>query len=277
MNIQEILNQHKDIRTTDIFQIIEHVKKESLTSVMKDLKQPLSDKELQQIETLIKRYKNDEPIAYLIGQKDFYKDTFAVTPSTLIPRPETEYLVEITRDIISSHKKSSLNILEIGTGSGCISISLLKHSQIEKVLDIHATEIEKDALAVALKNANNLLNAHQRKNLEIKLADIIEKEILTDYDIIISNPPYITTQEMGDLPESVKNYEPETALHGGKNGLDIYKKILNQTKNNRTSKTIYIFEAQPSIMQGLRALMRDEKTFHDQYGRERFLVGKAIS
>ncbi|MCD7932318.1 MAG: peptide chain release factor N(5)-glutamine methyltransferase [Tannerellaceae bacterium] len=166
----------------------------------------LSTIEKEKMREITERLKNREPIQYIIGECEFYGLKFRVNPSTLIPRPETEELVE---EIIRDHTNSPKQILDIGTGSGCIAVSLAKKLPGAKVQTI---DISPDALATAIQNA-------QDNNVEVAFsqADILnERNYCTvlrgTYDIIVSNPPYVTEQEKGSMEKNVLDHEPHTAL-----------------------------------------------------------------
>lgn len=184
---------------------------------------PLQETELQNFKSLLKRRTEREPLAYILGKKEFYSLEFEVTPDVLIPRPETELLVEKSIQPLTPHP-SPLSILDIGTGSGCIAISVAKHLPEAKIT---AVDISKEALEVAKRNA-------EKHGVE-KQIDFIQMDFnsphpspLTShqkFDLILSNPPYIATDEISKLAPELQ-FEPRSALDGGKNGLDFYKILL---------------------------------------------------
>lgn len=152
--------------------------------------------------SIITRLKQHEPLQYILGKARFHGHSFAVTPATLIPRPETEQLVDM---IVDENPGSDLAVLDIGTGSGCIAISL---ARALKFAQVTATDVSPDALAVAQQNATALKTRVR----------FIEQDILTcsapsqAWDIIVSNPPYITEQEKATMERNVLDYEPHSAL-----------------------------------------------------------------
>lgn len=152
--------------------------------------------------SIIARLKQHEPLQYILGKARFHGHSFAVTPATLIPRPETEQLVDM---IVDENPGSDLAVLDIGTGSGCIAISL---ARALKFAQVTATDVSPDALAVAQQNATALKTRVR----------FIEQDILTcsapsqAWDIIVSNPPYITEQEKTTMERNVLDYEPHSAL-----------------------------------------------------------------
>ena len=175
---------------------------------------------------LLKKY----PIQYLIGYVNFYGYKIYVNEDVLIPRYETEYLVEKIIKRIKNEYKEKVDILEIGTGSGCISIALNK--EIDS--NIIATDISKKALIIAKKNSKE-----NKCNIDFINTDL-NNDIEGKFDIIVSNPPYISYDE--EIMDSVKLYEPNIALYADNNGLYYYDKILKNIKKNLKDKYIIAFE-----------------------------------
>lgn len=222
----------------------------------------VSSTEVEKIERDIQRRQNHEPIAYILGYKEFFGLKFKVTSSTLIPRPETEALVEKTLEYIKNSKKDRLKILEVGTGSGCIPISIIHDlikTNFQKNINITAIDISEDALQVARENAEKLILNSQFSisntqhtqtdishlipdtSLVFSQADILSQDIQNKlnrvgFDLIISNPPYIKSSQISSLMSDVKDFEPRLALDGGVDG-DIFYKAIRNIKADR-----YIFE-----------------------------------
>ena len=169
---------------------------------------------------LTRRSKN-EPIAYITNQKEFRSKNIYVASDVLIPRPETELLID---PLVSKFKGRNLFFLDVGVGSGCIISSLLKELKSSKGIGI---DICKRALSIAKINLrdNNLEN---RSNLKCKSIDQVFN---MKFDLIISNPPYIIKREINQLPEDIKNFEPKRALNGGNDGLDVIKKVIYKSKH----------------------------------------------
>ncbi len=164
----------------------------------------------------IRRRITNEPIAYITGKKDFWSETFNVNRATLIPRPETELLIY---KIIKFFNNKNINILDIGTGSGCILLSILKELKFSIGTGI---DISNSATKVAISNAKKLKLSNRVK---FKVFDI-NKFDLGKYDLIVSNPPYIPTMEIKKLSKDIRNFEPHVAINGGKDGLDLIKKVI---------------------------------------------------
>ena len=168
---------------------------------------------------LIRRSKK-EPVAYLIGEKEFWSKKFFVNKDTLIPRPETELLVE---KLVTLYKKKRVNILDIGTGTGCIIISLLSELKNSSGM---AVDISSKALFVAKKNALKFRLSNRIKFLSQHFEGIHNKK----FDLIVSNPPYITRYGIKNLSDDIKKFEPRMALDGGNDGLDLIKKVIYKSK-----------------------------------------------
>lgn len=184
----------------------------------------------ENLDEAIERYKNGEPVQYIIGNVNFYGNTIKVNKNVLIPRFETEELVEKTIKRIKNKFDQQINILDLCTGSGCIAITLKK----ELNSNITATDISIDALEVAKENIK--LN-----NVDIKLIESnLFSNINDKFDCIISNPPYISYDE--EIDDIVKNNEPNIALYAPNNGLYFYEEILKNIQNYLNDKFIVAFE-----------------------------------
>lgn len=165
-----------------------------------------------------------KPAQYVIGSTEFYGQRFTVTQDTLIPRPETEELVELC---LTDNGDSSQTVVDIGTGSGIIGITLKKHRPKWVVT---ASDISPAALEVAQSNAQQ-----QNVKLNFLLSDVLDDYVGAPIDILVSNPPYIAETEKDVMDESVKRYEPKLALYAADNGLALYKKIALQAKTHLAS------------------------------------------
>lgn len=169
----------------------------------------------------IKRRINKEPIAYILGKKEFWSQDFAVNQATLIPRPETELLIY---KVVNFFKNKRINILDIGTGSGCILLSILKELNNSRGIGI---DISAQAIKTAKINSKKL-NLFNR--VKFKVFDI-RKFNMGKYDLIVSNPPYIPSSEIRNLSKDIINYEPLIALNGGHDGLDLTKRVIYKSAN----------------------------------------------
>ena len=194
--------------------------KKTREEILINLKENLNEKVLVDFNNYLIRRSNNEPVAYLLGEKEFWSRKFFVNKDTLIPRPETELLVD---KLVSLFKKKRMTILDIGTGTGCIIISLL----IElKNSNGTAIDISKEAITVAKKNSNKFNLTNRIKFLHKSFKEFYGKK----FDLIVSNPPYIKRKDIKNLSDDIKKFEPKMALDGGKDGLDLIKKIIYKSK-----------------------------------------------
>lgn len=173
----------------------------------------VSEEEYQQITEIIKRRKNGEPLQYILGETEFMSLDFYVEEGVLIPRSDTEILVETVMDLVDDNDE----ILDICTGSGCIGISLAKYAKDSRVT---LADISKGALETAKRNA-----VKNGVKVEAVQLDILQEIPEGKFDIVVSNPPYIETEVVKGLDSTVKDYEPITALDGGEDGLIFYRRI----------------------------------------------------
>lgn len=182
------------------------------------------------IDDAIERLNNGEPVQYIVGNVDFYKYNFIVNKNVLIPRFETEELVLNTINFIKEYFHDPIKVLDIGTGSGAIAISIKKEINGK----VYATDISKEALEVAKENA-------KRNNVDILFTETnIYDGIKEKFDVVVSNPPYIRYDE--EIDEIVKNNEPHIALYADNNGLYFYEEILKNIKNILNDKYLIAFE-----------------------------------
>jgi len=183
----------------------------------------LSDNELKRFCTLSERRKKGEPVAYITRKKEFWSRDFEVTPDVLIPRPDTEIMVEEVLKLSGKAGKGGIRILEIGTGSGVISITLA--SELENAV-ITATDCSPKAIAVAAKNAVN----HNIEGKILFLSGDMFTPVEGKFDIIVSNPPYISENEFTLLAPEVRDYEPRHALIAGPEGTEFHCKLARDGK-----------------------------------------------
>jgi len=222
------------------------------------------------IKNIYKR-KSGFPIAYITKKKEFYGIDFFVGKGVLIPRPETEQIIEIAKEIIGKNFKNSkpINVLEIGSGSGCIPI-ILKKQFGPKIL-LSSFEISKKAYKYALLNLESIKPG---KIKFINANGFKLKEHLLKYDLIISNPPYLTNKDMESIKIEVKN-EPRKALFGGENGLEYYLKLKKLLKEKLNSKGFALFEINEKLGEKTAAIFMNEyscRIIKDYYGKDRFLL-----
>jgi release factor glutamine methyltransferase len=185
--------------------------------------QPLKELEISKYREWIKRRGLYEPIQYIIGKIEFFGLQFRVNSSVLIPRPETEILVE---EVIKySKSKNGLKILDIGTGSGIIAIAIAKQLEDSQIT---AIDISQEAINLAIENAvtNEVIS-----KLNFLMSDIKDFENNEKFDVVVSNPPYISKEDFPSLQNEIKDYEPRIALTDSNDGLDFYKIISKRSKS----------------------------------------------
>jgi len=196
----------------------------------------LTPQERTRYREFVQRRTRREPVQYILGVTEFHGLVFEVTPDVLIPRPETELLVETVLENSSGLGRTPVRILDVGTGSGCIAVSLAKESPSA---EIWAMDSSPEALAVARRNA-------ERHGVEIHflLQDVFQpfKKKLPQFDIVVSNPPYVTASEENVLPPEVKNYEPPEALFAAGDGLDFYRQFIKIRPQILASEGLFILE-----------------------------------
>ncbi len=231
----------------------------------------LTEKEISQFEEMLGRRLDNEPIAYIVGHKAFMDYEFKVGKGVLIPRADTEILVEKTSSLVGDR---SLKGLEIGLGSGCISLSLLK---ICENLTMMASDISNEAISYARENAR-LLSLEDR--IEIFEADLIDDSISNkQYDFIVSNPPYIDEIEMEELISDVKDFEPRLALYGGIDGLDYYRRILDLSDERLKNNGFVAFEIGYNQAERVKKLFEEHNfvninVYQDFGGFDRVVIGE---
>ena len=185
-----------------------------------NLDQKINKKNISTFHSYLQRRSRNEPIAYILEEKEFWSKKFNVNKDTLIPRPETELLVDI---LSTNYNKKKISILDIGTGSGCIILSLL--SSLERSNGV-GIDISNSAISIAKKNAIKLKLSNRVKFLNRSIENVLDKK----FDVVVSNPPYIERKQIKNLCEDVKKYEPRLALDGGNDGLDLIKKVIYKSK-----------------------------------------------
>jgi release factor glutamine methyltransferase len=227
MNIENILNEginilqkHKIANPQlDSEILLSNLIKRDKKHIILNPKEILSLEQLREFKSLIERRKKGEPIAYLISKKEFWKDEFFVNKDVLIPRPDTEIIIEQVLKIYS--KNVQLQILDIGTGSGCILLSILKERS-----NFYGTgiDISKKSINVSKFNAKQLNLTNRVKFFHSSVDNFNNGK----YDIVVSNPPYIEHLSLKYLEKDVVNFEPKLALSGGFDGFSKIRKVINK-------------------------------------------------
>ena len=189
-------------------------------NILINLDQKINSKNISTFKEYVLRRSYNEPIAYIMGEKEFWSKEFYVNKGTLIPRPETELLVD---KILKIYEGKKISILDIGTGSGCIIISILSSLKNSNGIGI---DISKNAILTAKKNALKHKLNERVKFLNKSINNIFGKK----FDLIVSNPPYIGSKNIKNLSDDIKRHEPRIALDGGNDGLDLIKKVIYKSK-----------------------------------------------
>jgi release factor glutamine methyltransferase len=233
--------------------------------------------ESKKISDSLQRLKSEEPIQYILGETDFYGLSFKLNSNVLIPRPETEELVDwmLTRQPTTNNQQ--LNILDIGTGSGCIAISLAKSLKNTKV---YALDVSSDALKIAEENAK--LNQVEAEFIEKDILKIEDGRLKTDlkFDVIVSNPPYVREQEKQHMNRNVLNNEPHLALFvEDENPLQFYKALTEFAVNNLKDQGWLFFEINEYLGIEMMQLLNDFNFTNielkqDVFKKDRMITGQ---
>jgi release factor glutamine methyltransferase len=235
---------------------------------------PLHANELSRLRSHTARRAKKEPLQYIVGSTEFYKYKFSVNESVLIPRPETEQLVEKAIATIKSQQKGITSICDIGTGSGCIAICIAKEFPS---LTVVATDISTQALTTAKENA---------QQLDVQNIKFLETSILTEnpsgapFDIVVSNPPYIEVEEISSLQEEVKSFEPMMALTDNADGLSFYRALSSRFDSLVATGGTMLIEIGANQAEQVKELFEKHqltvKVFKDYSGHERLIEIKKM-
>ena len=238
----------------------------SFTDFVFALQQEVTKEEEVFVKGIFQQLAAHKPAQYIIGQADFYGMQLKVDERVLIPRPETEELVEL---ILAENPETNLSVLDIGTGSGAIALALAKNKQDWSVT---AADISQDALDVASENAKN-----QNLQIFLKKSDCFT-EISEKYDIIVSNPPYISREDESEVSLNVLHSEPHLALFADEDGLAIYRRIAEDSKDYLNDGGKIYLEIGYKQGQSVPALFMENlpekrgRTLKDQFSQDRMVV-----
>jgi len=235
-------------------------------------KEILNSEQLRKFKGLIQRRKKGEPIAYLINKKDFWKDEFFVNKDVLIPRPDTELLIEQVLKIYS--KDVQLQVLDIGTGSGCILLSILKERP-----NFYGTGIDicKKSINVSKFNAKQL-NLFNRVKF---IHSSVDNFNIGKYDLVVSNPPYIKLLNLKYLEKDVVNFEPKLALSGGFDGFSKIRKVINKASTLIKKNGKFILEIGFNQKNKVKKILKEEdfyvnKAIKDYGNNDRCIISTKI-
>jgi release factor glutamine methyltransferase len=239
-----------------------------------DYHKPLDERERDAYRKLVRRRLRGEPTAYLVGEKEFWSLPFYVDERVLIPRPETELLVEIALEVLKDIEAPFL--FEMGTGSGCVAVAIAKERPDARVV---ATDIDGDALDVARRNVER----NEAGNVELRqgagLEPVTEAE-MGHVDLIVSNPPYVATSRLDQVQEHVIAYEPERALLAGKDGLDVIRMLVARAPRALKQGGWLVTEIDPAQAEEVEELLERAGSFdriqvrHDLTHRDRAALAR---
>ena len=241
--------------------------------------QPVPELVLARYRELVKLRANHVPVGYLTGKAYFYSLELTVNPDVLIPRPETELLVEQVITICRTSHFASPIILEIGTGSGCVGVALAKNLPHASLV---ATDISERALEIAKANATTQKVSERMRFAQGDLFEAVGDDLrpANGFDFIVSNPPYISREEMADLPADVREYEPRVALLAGEDALAVHRRIVAEAKNYLARGGRLLMELGQKQAGPARNLLKEAgyleqvRTVHDLAGHERVVIGE---
>jgi release factor glutamine methyltransferase len=230
--------------------LLQEVLKITYEELLTQANRVLDEKEIENYEELIARRLKREPVSKILGYKEFWGMEFKTTEDTLDPRPESETIIE---SVLKNFKdrKSELKILDLGTGTGCLPLSLLKEYPSATAVGV---DVSLEALKVATENAENLGFA---KRIDFIKSDWLEN-VEGRFDVIISNPPYIKTEALDFLAAEVRLYDPRIALDGGRDGLNIYRKIIPRLVEHMSIRGKCFFEIGKWQENLVNDLLKDE-------------------
>lgn len=237
MNIREVLNDSRcDLLAAEI--LLAFVLNKDREHLISHSDEELLEEDYRAFSQLLDRHLNGEPVAYLINKKEFFGIDLFVDERVLIPRPETELLVDRIIEFVQNNAdfEKEVSILDVGTGSGNMPIALALHLPQAKIT---ATDISEDALLVAKKNIDKYL---VQDRIRLIHSDLLEELSTKKFDIIVANLPYIGTEKNNFISKEVAQFEPHTALYGGNNGLKLYEKLFDHVREHRNCRTCLLGE-----------------------------------
>jgi release factor glutamine methyltransferase len=268
MVIKDIIKKlEQDLDRNEVFIILEYVLERNKTKILLDLDEVLTEKQEEKIENILQRRLNKEPLQYILCEQFFYKNKFFVNENVLIPREDTEVLI----DEVLKNTNDNSEVLDLCTGSGCIAITLKKSNES---LNVTASDISENALMVAM--INSLINKTKINFIKSDLFEKIDKK----FDVIVSDPPYIETADVAALQEEVKK-EPILALDGGADGLKFYREIIKKSKAYLRDNGIIALEIGYNQAKAIREILQDNgfdniKVIKDYGNNDRVLIANKL-
>ena len=240
--------------------------------VLSHAEDDLQEKDWEYYKSLVLRHAKGEPLQYLTGEREFFGLDFQVNPAVLIPRPETEILVEAALGIIRERLGPKVMFADVGTGSGCIAVSLAHEAPSSMGW---ATDISGPALQTARRNAVRHKVSGRIQFVRADLLDCFYGKPV--FDMILSNPPYVPLEEYNALPSGVRDYEPRRALYGGRDGLDFYRRLAPAARSRLKPGGFILFEAGAGQTEGISRLIEEgglilQEILNDLQGIPRCLI-----
>ncbi len=240
----------------------------------------VAGQQLDQLHALVKRAGHHEPVAYLVGKTEFYSLELNVSSDCMIPRPETELLVQRAIEFLRA-RTGVQYVCDLCTGSGCIAVAIAKNFPDVRII---ATDICDDALSIA---AGNVEKHQLTERIKLLCGDlfkpIIQQLDVEQFDLIVCNPPYVSSTEYEKLKKNVKDYEPKKALFAGDNGLDVYRRIIKEADRFLKSDAALMLEIGFSQGSAIKELLEQTGAFNeiriekDFYKNDRIISAKNIS
>jgi len=231
----------------------------------------LTDDEASRYTDVVNERARGVPSQYIIGHQEFWGLDFIVNPSVLIPRPETEHLIETVLELSKSYRSETLKIIDVGTGSGAIALALAKEFP---EADVHAADISAEALEVARANAARLGFDRVRFHQSDVLADVMRD---ASFDFVVSNPPYVALTEEDKVQDVVKKFEPRVAVFAGTHGLDVIRRLIPQSREALRPGGWLLMEVGYSMSESVMELLGDWDDVHsvpDLQGIPRVIAGR---
>ncbi|MDM7920257.1 MAG: peptide chain release factor N(5)-glutamine methyltransferase [Methanosarcina sp.] len=271
MDIRDIILREKDISMNDVLGIISFVCATTKEKILADMSKEIEHDSLIRIEKFMYERKKGKPLAYITEKKEFYSQDFFVNNNVLVPRPETEVLVEKALNIINK-RKDITKILDMGTGSGIIGLTIAGRTKRRVI----CVDISEEALSVARKNA---LVINAGKDVDFLCSNLFAaiKEVRY-FDMILANLPYVPDEEWNGLMPDVRDFEPRRALCGGKDGVEIYREFLRHIHTYLKNEGYVLCEVggsrQACLIKNLLDATGFSTTIESDYsGEERVVIG----
>lgn len=259
-----IIHSERCINKAETLLILSHVLSKPKEEILKRMDETIGPEKLYELKIRLEERRKGKPLSYITGKKEFFSLEFFVNSATLIPRPETEILVEEALRILRDGRIKK--VLDLGTGCGAIGITLAKLTGV-KVLCV---DISKDALDVAKKNS---IHHGVSERIDLLCSDLLSS-VKGKFDLVLANLPYVSDEEYEKLPKDVKDYEPRIALYGGKEGLEVIMRFLEDVDSFLSESSYLLIEVGGKRQSRIVSQFLKEKGFSvssmsDYSGRER--------